>query len=239
MREICFILTCLWVACSTNNHPASNTVSPLVGDSSSDHKISVSSAEEDPWGANLQNWHTQYESLLNEILLRNSEHVPFVRMICLPSFEREWVVTIEEPKGDSANVQYLIVKRPIWRDPRPREIETNIAVAQISKSTARKIKLAWIAMLSNRSYMEPRGIGLDGVSYRFATFALKLGVLTREAWSPGREEPSSRLVELGEMLRDFARMEAKDRAEFETSINQKVEDLLSQYPPYGQALQID
>jgi len=173
----------------------------------------------------------QYASLLSlvdQVLLRHSDHAPYVRMICFPSFNREWAVMVEAPKGDSSRVQYVIVKRPIWMDPRPTEIETDEAVAQISKTTAEKIRQAWIAMLGNPRNMEPRRLGLDGVIYRFTAFTRDYGELTDETWTPDPVDPPGLLAELGEMLREFTQAEAKDRPEFEAAIRQKAEHLLGQ-----------
>jgi hypothetical protein len=230
MQPFRFLLTCLFAACSATNYHASSTSGPLVGNFSSDQKISARGAGEEPGDSNLRDTLTHYESLLKAVLLSNSGQHPYVRMICLPSFGEEWVVAIEKPREGSSKVLYVRAKRPIRMDPRPDEIETDTAIAQMFKATASKIRQAWIVMLSNPRTMEPRDMGNDGVRYRFATFVRDHGVLTDETWSPEPKYPSGLLVELGKTLRDFTLAEAKDRIEFETSLGQKVEYLLSQIP---------
>lgn len=228
MRTFSLFVACLLAVWPATKAPAQDMISPPIGDSSSRDNTPARSAGQVP---SIRDELTAYEALLNEVLLIDSEPNPYVRMVCLPSFNREWMVTIKPPQEDSAEVQSVVVKEPIWpivMNPNPEKIETAVAVARISKTTARKLRLAWIVMLTNTRNMEPREMGLDGARYRFAAFIQGHGIRTYEAWTPQRKYPSGLLVELGEMLKDLVQAETKDRLDHEFLIRHKVDNLLGQ-----------
>jgi hypothetical protein len=230
MRTLRIYVACLLAVWPATKASAQDMISPPIGDSSSRDNTPARSAGQVP---SIRDLDTAYEALLNEVLLINSEPNPYVRMVCRPSFNREWMVTIKPPQEDSAEVQSVVVKQGIWpilMNPNPTKIETDVAVARISKTTARKLRLAWIVMLTNTRNMEPRDRGLDGTTYRFAAFIQGHRTLTYEAWQPQRKYPSGLLVELGEMLKDLVQAETKDRPEHEALIRHKVDNLLGQIP---------
>jgi hypothetical protein len=167
-----------------------------------------------------------YSSLLPKILFRNSPPDPYIRMICFPSFEREWGVAIETPKGERTTVEYVIAERSIWQDARPEDISTHRITAPIAKATAQILHEAWTQVLQHPERIKVRNFTKDGVACRFESVTMDGNRVSAETWTPRSEYPTGVLVELGEMVRELTQVEASGQPSIEIRINQKSQDLL-------------
>ena len=168
-----------------------------------------------------------YSSLLPKILFRNSPPDPYIRMMCFPSFEREWGVAIETPQGERTTVEYVIAERSIWQDAHPQDIGTHRTTASITNATAQTLHEAWTQVFQRPERMKVRNFTKDGVACRFESVTMEGNRVSAETWTPRSEYPTGVLVELGEMVRELTQVEASDQPSIELRINQKSKDVLA------------
>lgn len=170
-----------------------------------------------------------YSSQLPKILFQNLPRDPSIRMICFPSYEREWGVLIAAPENEMATVDYLIAERPIWRDSHPQDIRIDRTTAHIAKTTAQSLHEAWTTVLLHPERMKVRNFNADGTACRFEILAREGDPISVETWIPRHEYPTGILVELGEMVRDLTQAEASNQPKIESRIRQRLQELLDWY----------
>lgn len=168
-----------------------------------------------------------YSSLLPKILFRSSPRDFYLRMICFPSFDREWGVAIAAPEGERTTVEYVIAERSIWHAPRPQDISIDRRVAHMTKATAQRLHEAWTQVLQRPERMQARNFNADGVACRFDSSTTEGGRLSVETWTSRSEYPAGVLVELGEMVRDLTQAEESTQPMIEHQISRKAQDLLA------------
>jgi hypothetical protein len=150
-------------------------------------------------------------------------------MICFPSFKREWGVSIAAPEGEMSTVEYVIAERSIWLDPRPQDITAVRMTASMTQATAQVLHEAWGIFLQYPERMKVRNFNKEGVACSFESVTTEGGHVSAETWAPRSEYPTGTLVELGEMVRDFALAEASNQPEIESRIRQRSQELLDWY----------
>ena len=170
-----------------------------------------------------------YSSQLPKILFKNPPRNPSIRMICFPSYEREWGVAIAAPEDEIATVDYVIAERSIWRDAHPQDIRIDRTTAQIAKTTAQSLHEAWATVLQHPERMKVRNFNTDGTACQFEILAREGGPISVETWIPRYEYPTGILVELGEMVRDLTQAEASTQPEIENRLRQRSQQLLDWY----------
>ena len=170
-----------------------------------------------------------YSSQLPKILFQNLPRDPSIRMICFPSYEREWGVLIATPENEMATVDYVIAERSIWRDSHPQDIRIDRTTAHLAKTTAQSLHEAWAKVLQHPEQMKVRNINADGPACRFEILAREGGPINVETWIPRYEYPTGVLLELGEMVRDLTQVEASNQPKIESRIRQRSQELLDWY----------
>lgn len=170
-----------------------------------------------------------YSSQLPKILFKNPPRDPSIRMICFPSYEREWGVLIAAPENEMAPVDYVIAERSIWRDSHPQDIRVDRTTAHIAKTTAQSLHEAWATVLQHPERMKVRNFNVDGTACRFESLAREGGPISVETWIPRYEYPTGILLELGEMVRDLIQAEASNQPQIESRIRQRSQELLDWY----------
>ena len=96
-------------------------------------------------------------------------------MICLPSFEEEWVVTVvrEDPEDlDGPHTYYVecvVAERKLFPPKKSQGVKAKKTRAPIDGETAESLNRVW-AMLRTPRHPKKAGLGADGVDYHFSRF---------------------------------------------------------------------
>jgi hypothetical protein len=161
-------------------------------------------------------------------------------MICLPSFEKEWVVTVvrEDPKDlDGPHTYYVecvVAERKLFPPKESRGVMARKARAPIDGETAESLNRVWRRMLRTPRYPTVAGVGADGVSYHFSRFLPLIddgrpdplgGWEQGTIWSPDKESSCGQLVAIGERLKSYAQARPEDRERVRREIRERVDKL--------------
>src|SRR5262245_18468769 len=143
----------------------------------------------------------EYHSSIRATLLKGATDQPSLRMLCLPSFEAEWAVTVGTPENGDARVEYRIALAKIWGHEEPEKIKITVREATIARTSAEVLYSAWKKMLLRTRYPPPsNSIGLDGTTYYFTSFHRNVGMLEGTTWSPTKSSRTRQLVAIAEAL---------------------------------------
>ena len=178
-----------------------------------------------------------------------------LRMVCVPSFEPEWMVFLREDNGNYS-IHKLVAQKHLWgtelermyADPKkiPKEIREEIppdwrevgvdeTSAPIKETTARILATLWAAMLEDARYphlapySENRSffkVGLDGENYHFSMFVKNHGAAAGCVWSPEPTTKTGRLVEIAHQLASLSSAPTEQRLKIEEGIRNKAISLL-------------
>lgn len=129
-----------------------------------------------------------YYQKIKEVLLNGLNNNPTIRMIVLPSFEKEYVIQIEEDiytKG-----QYCIIltepqEGSIWERNEGNTTEiinTNTYQSYISKDNVELIKSLYIGAIMKTKFSVDDSQGLDGTTYHLTVWDYE--PKSAQVWSP-------------------------------------------------------
>jgi len=149
----------------------------------------------------------EYDLVLRNVLLKNSPHNPYVRVIVRPSFESEWMVEIDQPVEDSATIRLIEVEAPVWNTSEPRRQPSRVTTGTISRSIAQEVRRAWMGMLDRTQPPHANTRGFDGTTYLFSAWVSGRGDIEGEVWSPPECNITSDLVRIGNTMRSLVRRE--------------------------------
>jgi hypothetical protein len=186
-------------------------------------------------------WQWNYARRLREALLpgaaRPYSASPYVaRMLCLPSFESEWVVTVvreDRPNLDAPHTYYvesLSANHRLFFAKGPSDLTVRRAQAPLDRETAESLARLWRRMLRRTRYPKRQRLGADGVEYHFSR-SLPLvdgglpdplaGFEQGKIWSPRTKSLTGELVAIGEQLNAYAQAAPADREKILSSIRDK------------------
>lgn len=189
---------------------------------------------------NQPEWRWDYARKLREVLLKDAGNYHLARMICLPSFEPEWVVTVvrEEPKDiDGPHTYYVecvIAGRKLFRRKDSRGVDVKKARAPLDGETAESLNQVWRRMLRTTRYPKEPRLGADGTNYHFSRFLPLFdrgrpdplgGWEQGKTWSPDEESPCGGIVAIGEQLKAYAQARPEDRDMIRREIRDRVQKL--------------
>lgn len=159
---------------------------------------------------------------LRALLLKDSAFHYRARVICIPSFEPRWVMTLAFEDGDQPGfyLEYAtFVGRPVLTVEKLRVTP--------SKEFAEALQDVWIRMLRNVHYSgNPVGGGADGTIYHFSRF-IPLGTSDPKAppgweagciWTPEPSSLTGRLSELSQSLRRYVNAPVEKRKDLEINM---------------------
>jgi len=182
-------------------------------------------------------WEWDYHERVRDVLLKDAASDHIARMIYLPSFKPEWVVTVAEdsdPDDDTPTtyyVEYVVAERELFpvadkQGPPPvRRFR-----APLDRATAKALNVAWRKMLRKTHYPDEPRLGADGADYHFSRFVPLVnrgqndplaGFEQGTIWSPDDESLCGALVELGYTLKRYAEARPQDRDKIRAQINQQ------------------
>jgi hypothetical protein len=181
-----------------------------------------------------------YDQRLREVLLKDPGDWHVARMVCLPSFQPEWVVTVvrEKTPDDDAprtyHVEYVVADRKLFPPKDSEGVGAKTSRAPIDRETAEAVNRIWRRMLRMTRYPDEPGLGADGTDYHFSRFLPLVndgrpdppgGWEQGTIWSPDEDSPCGRLVAIGERLRDYATAKPEDRAKLGREIREMAASL--------------
>jgi hypothetical protein len=190
-----------------------------------------------------RDWHRDYVNKLSQVLLKDAPDYYVARMVCLPSFEPEWVVTIdreceggfEDDHPHSYFVECAKAKKQIWNQKSIEKIEVSRVKAPLDRKTAEAVFEVWRRMLHATRYPpEGAGLGTDGEVYHFSRQLPlfdkgrpdpRAGFEHGKIWSPDEDSPTGELVAIGEILKKYALARPEDRDKIQAEIRNKAEQL--------------
>src|SRR5689334_10917659 len=119
-------------------------------------------------------WRWDYGQRLREVLLKDAAPYHLARVVCLPAFEPEWVVTVirEEPKKlDGPHTYYVecvVAEKRLFPPKDSRGVTARKARAALDGETAESLNQVWRRMLRTTRYPKEPQLGADGVDYHFS-----------------------------------------------------------------------
>jgi hypothetical protein len=177
-----------------------------------------------------------YSKRLREVLLKNAANHHLARMVCLPSFEPEWMVTVVREDGEDFDaphtyyVEYVGAESKLFRTKDSDDIKVKRSRAALDPDTAEFLNMTWRRMLRRTRYPKEPRLGADGVGYHFSRSVPMIdrggndplaGWEHGTIWSPDEDSRCGDLVAIGEALRDYALAKPEDRQKLGTAFRDK------------------
>lgn len=164
----------------------------------------------------------QYYSKVRETLYAGLSENPVALLVVLPSFEPEYVLSIDQ-KGSKYYLTYNQAQKSIWSASQAQgspKVEVEAKSVEMSKEAATTVGELFNTALDQVRYPAPvMSIRGDGTTYTFIAFRAGNGIRAGETWSPGVKTKMATLVAVAESLKELAA----------TPTNQQLEqDLLQQ-----------
>jgi hypothetical protein len=182
----------------------------------------------------------KYAKRLHDVLLQDAAKCYVARMVCLPSFENEWVVTVvreDRPDFDAPHTYYVesvSANHKLFSAKNPADLTVTRSRATLDRETAESLARVWRRMLRATRYPKVPRVGADGVEYHFSRFLPFVdGGLSEplagweqgRIWSPSEKSPTGELVAIGEQLKAYAQAAPADREKILSSIREKTATL--------------
>ena len=164
----------------------------------------------------------KYYPKVRETLCAGLDLNPVARLVVLPSFQPEYVLSIDQ-KGNKYFLIYNQAQKSIWSALQAQgspKVEVEAKSVEISKETATMVGDLFNTALDQVRYPAPvMSIRGDGTTYTFIAFRAGNGIRAGETWSPSAKTKMATLVAVAEGMKELAT----------TSANQQLEqDLLLQ-----------
>ena len=191
---------------------------------------------------------------IHQTLLKDAEMYHLGRMVCLPAFEPEWVVTITRDQPEARDtphsyfVEYVGAEKQLFPpEGVPRgDGKVKRSRAPLDPETAESLNKTWRRMLRMTRYpkkpKEPE-IGDDGKHYHYSRFVpwFDRGVYDPLAgWEQGQvvapkeNSLTGELVAVGEELKKYALAKPDNREKVRSEIRMKLKSLTAKLDRLGQ-----
>lgn len=137
----------------------------------------------------------EYHSNVRSYLLKSLSDRPIVRMVVLPSFTPEYVISLDQIGDDYYQVTKIEMDSNIWYSRNPEEIKRSVKTKMINSEIADSLSSLYLIALSKTKYPAEPMIYTDGINYHFAAVA-NFGVHTATKHSPRQGTRIAQLVEI-------------------------------------------
>jgi hypothetical protein len=158
-------------------------------------------------------YRSDYKSKIRQKLLADLSEFPIARVIVCPSFESEFVISIEtkknkDGKGYDDSNQYLILRTcnpSIWSCIQNNNDSSIVFTKEIliDSTFYQTIKRLFNAALSKARFSFKPTNGLDGTNYYFITTIMFENVHCGYTWSPDSATKMFELCQIAELMRDY------------------------------------
>ena len=177
-----------------------------------------------------------YVKSLTDVLLKDAAFHYRARVICLPSFEPAWVVTLV---SDAAERPTFFVDFAVLEGGPEVPIEKSgvrKARARLDREIAESVQEVWLRMLRGVRYSgRPTGGGADGVTYHFSRFVPFAALDPKKAppgweagmiWTLAPRTATAQLAGLGVVLKEYALAQPEKRLQLWEDIRARIRRLL-------------
>ena len=180
---------------------------------------------------NLYSHERDYYPYVYKHLFKDLSDTPLARVITLPSFSPESVLSIENVDREKENYKliYVIGKESIWYKKNRNTLDVTRYEEPIDTALVRIIRRVFKAATTQVKYLsdDSWGAGLDGVTYIFTTFVVGQGNRSGEVWSPDEGTKMIQLIEFAQALIQLAQADSdNDRVKFRKEIRKTGERLV-------------
>jgi hypothetical protein len=141
-----------------------------------------------------------YHAQIRSTLLDTLSDWPIIRMVVLPSFSPEYVISIDKI-GNNFMVTKINLDSSIWYSENPEQIKRSIVTKLITDELANSFSSLYLLALSKTRYPSESLMGNDGTNYHFAAEA-NFATHTGTKWSPREGTRIAEMVKLTEKLMD-------------------------------------
>ncbi len=177
-----------------------------------------------------------YTKRLRTILLKDADYYHQARMVCLPSFAPEWVVSVVRhdeglltPDAQLTYfVEYAVAEKSLSGEGPFGDVKVRKSRASIDRKTAETVQEVWRLMLRGVRYPDKDRDGLDGETYRFSRGVphldrgrpspLEGGFEHGQIWSPDDDSSTGELVAIGECLKKYALAKPEEKEKLRSEI---------------------
>jgi hypothetical protein len=117
---------------------------------------------------NAADYRWNYSKKLRTVMLRDATPYFTARLVCIPSFDPEWMVTVvrECDEGQYAPdhphtyfVEYAGAEKSLWYAKKFRKVKVKRVRANLDRETAEAVAEVWRRMLRDVRYPEPSELG--------------------------------------------------------------------------------
>ncbi len=196
--------------------------------------------DEDDW---------EYTKRLRTILLKDAEFYHLARMVWLPSFAPESVVTVARrdegflTPDDQLTyfVEYVVADKSLWGPGPFGDVKVRKSRANLDRKTAEAVQEVWRLMLRTVRYPDKARDGLDGETYRFSRGVPLLdrgrpspmvgGFEHGQIWTPDDDSMTRELVAIGESLKKYALAKPEEKEKLRSEILAKSDRLRAKLDP--------
>jgi hypothetical protein len=197
---------------------------------------------------NQAEWQWNYSLKLREVLLKDAGGYHLARMVCLPAFEPEWVVTVVRQDGEDRDapqtyfVEYVAAEKKLFPPNEAQGVKAKKSRAPLDRETAESLNKTWRRMLRMTRYPKEPRLGADGVDYHFSRYVPLVdrgqsdplaGWEHGTIWTPDEESTCGELVAIGERLKAYATAQPEDRAKVSREIRERADKLASRLDREG------
>lgn len=180
---------------------------------------------------NLYSHERDYYPYVYKHLFKDLSDTPLARVITLPSFSPESVLSVENVDRGKASYKliYIIGKESIWYKKNRNTLDVTRYEEPIDTILVNIIRSVFKEATAQVKYLsdDSWSAGLDGVTYIFTTFVVGQGNRSGEVWSPDEGTKMNQLIEFAQALIKLAQADNDyDRLTFKKEIRKKGETLL-------------
>lgn len=173
----------------------------------------------------------KYDGILKEYydnvfpkLYEGFSQTPYARYTSMPSFSREYAISVETIRG-----KYCIISNTFsenfWYAKKRNNVKLISNNTEIDSTLYSKIGELFKILSEQTAKPENESMGLDGVSYYFATTDTSGQIRTGEVWSPNDKSLLDRLVKVCDKL--FSIKSKKNNTK--SDILKEVETLIEEF----------
>jgi len=166
----------------------------------------------------------EYYPRVKKILYDSLKYNPNARIIVMPSFSEEYLVSIDT-KNRETYLTYRIAKNQIWSNKTKENIECTEYKMKIDYSIAKILHNLIFTATSKAKYPDQPIPKLDGTTYIFIAFETGYGFRSGMTWSPG----SGKLHELTEIVDWLVDCAKKGELISQDKMQKKINDLIERF----------
>ncbi|GAA4400778.1 hypothetical protein GCM10023187_14290 [Nibrella viscosa] len=171
------------------------------------------------------NFRHEYYPHIRNLLLKNLSQNPVARVLVLPTFAPEYVISIEKDKRwDTYFLICAEARENIFQQPAKEGIEVVVRRIQLPKDLALQLNKLFMTAIGQVSYRRNQAWGVDGTTFHFTAYNVGEGVRSGCTWSPQRGSRMHDLVQVTQLLQKMAT--AKENSPIAQELAVRCENLM-------------